>query len=135
MKKSIILAGAVALAFSFNACQKDNGEQAKKDWAAIDSIAGMKSTAFTDSLNNACMMNACKEGMMMGDSMVNASKKGKGGKKTTTTTVTPPPPPVDPKKDKMGGNNTNTDTKKDKMGGDQKSTTDAKKDKMGGKPK
>ena len=121
MKKSIILAGAVALAFSFNACQKDNGEQAKKDWAAIDSIAGAKSTALTDSLNNECMMAAITKGMAMGDSMVNASKKGgKGGKKTTTVTPPPPPPPVDPKKDKMGGNNTNTDTKKDKMGGKPK---------------
>ena len=109
MKKSIILAGAVALAFSFNACQQgDNGEQEKKDWAAIDSIAGAKSTAFTDSLNTECMNAAMAKGMAMGDSMVNASKKGgKGGKKTT---VTPPPPmKEEPKKEtgKLIENNPN----------------------------
>ena len=135
MKKSIILAGAVALAFSFNACMKgDNGEQAKKDWAAIDSIAGAKSTAFTDSLNMVCMNDAMAKGMAMADSMMNA-KKGKGGTKKTTVTPPPPPPPVDPKKDKMGGNNSNTETKTDKMSGGTKTTTDTKKDKMGGKPK
>lgn len=137
MKKSIILTGAIALALGFQSCQKgDDGAQAAKDWAAIDSIANMKATALTDSLNNACMMDATAKGMAMGDSMVNASKKGgKGGSKPkTTTVVTPPPPPVDPKKDKMGGSNTNTDVKKDKMGGTQQTNTDAKKEKMG-KPK
>lgn len=138
MKKTIIFTGAIAIALGFQSCQSgDNGAQSAKDNSAIDSIANVKSTAFTDSLNNACLMDATTTGMAMGDSMVNASKKG--GKKTAPK-VTPPPPapiptPVDPKKDKMSGNQqTNTQTKADKMSGESKSATDAKKDKMG-KPK
>ncbi len=136
MKKSIILTGAIALALGFQSCQKgDDGAQAAKDWATIDSVSNLKATAFSDSLNMECLMAATAKGMAMGDSMVNASKKGgKGGSKPKTTTVVTPPPPVDPKKDKMGGSNTNTDVKKDKMGGTQQTNTDAKKDKMG-KPK
>lgn len=82
MKKSIILTGAIALALGFQSCQKgDNGAQAAKDWASIDSISNLRATAFTDSLNNTCMMAAKAKGMAMGDSMVTASKKG--GKKLT----------------------------------------------------
>lgn len=136
MKKSIILTGAIALAISFQSCQSgDNGVQAAKDFAAIDSISNLKVTAFSDSLNMECMKAATEKGMYLADSMMNAAKKG--GKKTTpkvTPPPPPPPPPADPKKDKMGGN-ANTQTKTDKMSGDSKSTTDAKKDKMGGKPK
>ena len=96
MKKSIILTGALALAIGFQSCQSgDNGAQLAKDNAAIDSVATAKSTAFTDSLNNECMMAATTRGMEMGDSMVNASKKGgKGGSKPKPTTVVTPPPPV-----------------------------------------
>ena len=141
MKKSIILTGAIAFAISFQSCQSgDNGAQLAKDNAAIDSVANAKGIAFTDSLNMECLMAATTRGMEMGDSMVNASKKGGkgGGKPKTTTVVTPPPPPPsDPKKDKMSGNSqSNADAKKDKMSGSGTNTnTDAKKDKMGGKPK
>lgn len=136
MKKSIILTGAIALAFGFQSCQKgDDGAQAAKDWASIDSIANMKATAFTDSLNNACMMDATAKGMAMGDSMVNASKKGGKGStkpKSTTTTTTPV---VEPKKeggklgDKLGSGE---DAKlKDKLKGDDKSQSGGKlKDKL-----
>ena len=138
MKKSIILTGALALAIGFQSCQSgDNGAQLAKDNAAIDSVANAKGITFTDSLNNECLIAATTRGMEMGDSMVNASKKGgKGGSKTKPTTVVTPPPPVDPKKDKMGGNTqSSTDAKKDKMSGSGTNTnTDAKKDKMG-KPK
>lgn len=134
MKKSIILTGALALAIGFQSCQSgDNGAQLAKDNAAIDSIANVKSTAFSDSLNNECLMAAAAKGMAMGDSMVNASKKGgKGGTKPkpTTTNTTPV---VEPKKEggKLGDKLGSDDGKlKDKL-----NSNDPNKNQSGGKLK
>ena len=138
MKKIILLAGAVALAFSFNACQQDNGDQSAKDWATIDSMAKAKSTELMASMNNECMTAATAKGLSMVDSVMKTMKKGGSGsaKTTTTTTTTTEVTPTNPKGDKMGGNNTNTETKTDKMGGNKnQTTTQSKKDKMGGQPK
>lgn len=132
MKKSIILTGAIALALGFQSCQKgDNGAQAAKDWASIDSISNLRATAFTDSLNNTCMMAAKAKGMAMGDSMVTASKKG--GKKTNPKVTPPTPVKVEPKKEggKLGDKLGTQDGKlKDKL-----NPNDANKNQSGGKLK
>ncbi len=95
MKKLIILTAVIVFAISYQSCQSgDNGAQAAKDWATIDSLANAKGTAFSDSLINACMMAATEKGMYMADSMMNAAKKGgKSGTKKTNTTTTPAPEP------------------------------------------